>query len=366
MKNISQRNAPQPNVGGNRTPTTAGRSGLSPCAPPVYRPLAEPRVLQTKDARGQVRPPAAQVRLPPTAPPVYRPQNKTKTNDLKPLLQRRPPESGNSIQAMSNVRREKVVGARETGRVNAPRETPRVPAAVRPAATAHKPARVRPAPPRLNNNSIQRMEAPQNAEPQGAIQSGQQAAAWVKSKLPFGAGNVRSAIIASEGKSYKAFEKGNELRRNRDWRSRGLDTTERIFFRAGAPLTSHGGNCEEHADLTFVWLMRNTKGLVLNYAMGDDHAYIIIGDLKSQPLGECIVVDPWTTIAIVGPYKNGRAQDVKKYELTGALTGGDMTKYNDILKRSKEILSKNKPDVSAYTPDDEATYRNKASRAYNV
>lgn len=134
-----------------------------------------------------------------------------------------------------------------------------------------------------------------------------------------------------------------------------------IFFRAGVPLQVQGGNCEEHADLTFVWLMQNTVGLTLNYAMGTDHAFIIVGDLKSEQLDDCIVVDPWTTASIVGRYGDGRAQDVKSYEVTGVQTGVGLAQLNQVLGESQQLIGQ---QDTGYSSDEEENYTERAKRAY--
>ncbi|MCP4582199.1 MAG: hypothetical protein GY839_11340 [candidate division Zixibacteria bacterium] len=180
---------------------------------------------------------------------------------------------------------------------------------------------------------------------------------WVKEQIEWGAGNVLASYLHSEGKSKVAFDNGKSVRFRRDsqWKytlRKIEDDIDKIAWRAGAAATTRSGNCEEHADLTFYWLLTNTKGLKLNYCCGEDHAYIAIGNPKD--LENCIVVDPWPFKFRVGKYGDVRCQECKSFEVSGIISGFKVDYYKGLFQTAvkqcplPEPLAKDIDEVDDY------------------
>lgn len=186
---------------------------------------------------------------------------------------------------------------------------------------------------------------------------------FVKSTILWGAGNVKKSVLMSKGRSKLAFEQGKKMRDNRDWRQfyRKLGTVEKIFARAAAAAKAEAGNCEEHADLTFVWLYENAPGLTLNYAGGEDHAYVIIGDPKDD--GTWLVVDPWPYVPRIGGYKVA-CQKVKQWEIVGVSDRKNLDAYKEVYKSSLSILPK--PKIPAKDLPAMEDFEEVAEEAYDV
>ena len=58
---------------------------------------------------------------------------------------------------------------------------------------------------------------------------------------------------------------------------------------------AHGGNCGEHAWVAYHYLREHAAGETINRVSPSyiDHAFVIIGDLKTEPDAELAVSDPW-------------------------------------------------------------------------
>jgi hypothetical protein len=58
---------------------------------------------------------------------------------------------------------------------------------------------------------------------------------------------------------------------------------------------AHGGNCGEHAWVAYHYLRLHAKGQPIQYSAktGLDHAFVIVGDVKSEKDNELVVSDPW-------------------------------------------------------------------------
>lgn len=195
---------------------------------------------------------------------------------------------------------------------------------------------------------------------------GNAAVQWVKTIIKHGAGNISTAVKASHGKSVKAFEKSKSLQNERGWRGLkrryAIGTPELVVLRAAVPMAAEGGNCEEHADLTFYYLMTETRGLNINYACGKDHAYIIVGDPRASS-DTWFVIDPWTTKGVVGPYSDYHAQAQKSWELIDQRTGTNVEELRAIFAESREALGKVDTD---YSSDEEEVFEERARGAYDL
>lgn len=58
---------------------------------------------------------------------------------------------------------------------------------------------------------------------------------------------------------------------------------------------AHGGNCGEHAWVAYHYLRLHAKGEPIQYSAksGLDHAFVIIGNVRSEKDNEMVVSDPW-------------------------------------------------------------------------
>lgn len=196
------------------------------------------------------------------------------------------------------------------------------------------------------------------------VESAQYAVRFVKTIIVWGAGNVKQSVLDSEGRSITAFEQGKSVAdRSRAYRlaTRGLPAIQKIFARAAVPVKSGGGNCQEHADLTFMWLYENTTGLTLNYACGDDHAYVIIGDPNQE--NSWLVVDPWPNAARIGPYKVA-CQKVRTWEIKGVSDRNELQAAQQVYAQS--LASLLPPETPAEDLPALGHYKQAAERAYDV
>lgn len=122
---------------------------------------------------------------------------------------------------------------------------------------------------------------------------------FVKRAVPY-AGNQLPALLATKGNSYFRSEMAREL-----WiparvpSTQKLADSDKLAAQAAVIACTRGGRCGENAALAFHYL----KGLGTNQTItsagvkGVDHAFVLIGDLKKDPLREIVVVDPWVTKA---------------------------------------------------------------------
>jgi hypothetical protein len=69
----------------------------------------------------------------------------------------------------------------------------------------------------------------------------------------------------------------------------------REAFEAAKADLAHGGNCGEHAWVAYHYLRLHAKGQQIQYSArsGLDHAFVILGDLKSDKDSDLAVSDPW-------------------------------------------------------------------------
>ena len=60
-----------------------------------------------------------------------------------------------------------------------------------------------------------------------------------------------------------------------------------------------GGNCGEHAFIAFHYLRLHAKGehLAVSAKQGLDHAFVLMGEIATEPDGDLVVSDPWPTRA---------------------------------------------------------------------
>ncbi len=122
------------------------------------------------------------------------------------------------------------------------------------------------------------------------------AIAATKKAIPL-QGNQVPALQQSKMNSYNRLR---VMRDDRCWEfttneSRQLAQQNFEAFTAAKADLAHGGNCGEHAWVAYHYLRLHAKGqpIQMSAKSGLDHAFVIMGDLKSEQDNELAVSDPW-------------------------------------------------------------------------
>ncbi len=126
-----------------------------------------------------------------------------------------------------------------------------------------------------------------------------QAIRFVKRGIPK-AGNQHEHIFDTKGNSYyrtQATRRTNIGSRVESPTLKALAGKDRLAASAATIAATKGGNCGEHSVLAMHYLSGLDTGQTLTRAgvQGVDHAFVLIGDLKNDPLHEIVVVDAWVT-----------------------------------------------------------------------
>ncbi len=132
------------------------------------------------------------------------------------------------------------------------------------------------------------------------LQLAAQAIRFVKRGIPH-SGNQSSALLATQGNSHYRMR----LARQTSVGSRvpemaGMASKDRLAAKGAVIACTSGGNCGENATLALHYLKGlGIEGQTFTKAgvKGVDHAFVLIGDLKNDPLHEIVVVDTWVTKA---------------------------------------------------------------------
>jgi hypothetical protein len=134
----------------------------------------------------------------------------------------------------------------------------------------------------------------------GRLQKAKAGIDAVKKVMKFGAGNQREALEMSQMNStYRLLV----MRTDHFWEM--SPETEQLAAEnpeaaiAAKAELAHGGNCGEHAWCAFQYLRLHAAGepLAVSAKEGLDHAFVLMGNLESEPDSELVVSDPWPTRA---------------------------------------------------------------------
>lgn len=132
------------------------------------------------------------------------------------------------------------------------------------------------------------------------IEKAREAINHTKSVLSFGAGNQYDALKSSNFNSYY------RMATMRDMECWELDPTVRQLaskhpqaLTAAMAELAQGGNCGEHAQIAYDFLCASMPGEQISQCdkEGLDHAFVILGDTKSEADSSLAVSDPWPTAA---------------------------------------------------------------------
>ncbi len=126
-----------------------------------------------------------------------------------------------------------------------------------------------------------------------------QAIRFVKRGIPK-AGNQHEHVYDTKGNSYYRTQATRTTRIGNRVESpalKALASKDPLAAKAATIAATSGGNCGEHSVLAMHYLSGLDTGQTLTRAgvQGVDHAFVLIGDLKNDPLHEIVVVDAWVT-----------------------------------------------------------------------
>jgi hypothetical protein len=126
-----------------------------------------------------------------------------------------------------------------------------------------------------------------------------QAIRFVKRGIPK-AGNQHEHVYDTKGNSYYRTQATRQTRIGARVESPALKTLaskDPLAARAATIAATSGGNCGEHSVLAMHYLsgLDTKQTLTRAGVQGVDHAFVLIGDLKNDPLHEIVVVDAWVT-----------------------------------------------------------------------
>ncbi len=139
-----------------------------------------------------------------------------------------------------------------------------------------------------------------NAGAMKRIEKAKEAIAHTKSVISFGAGNQYEALKASNFNSYY------RMQAMRDMECWELDSSVRQLankhpnaLTAAMADLAGGGNCGEHAQIGYDYLCATMPGETVSQCdkEGLDHAFVIMGDIKTEADNSLAVCDPWPTAA---------------------------------------------------------------------
>jgi hypothetical protein len=126
-----------------------------------------------------------------------------------------------------------------------------------------------------------------------------QAIRFVKRGIPH-AGNQHEHVYDTKGNSYYRTQATRTTRIGNRVESPALKTLaskDPLAAKAATIAATSGGNCGEHSVLAMHYLsgLDTKQTLTRAGVQGVDHAFVLIGDLKNDPLHEIVVVDAWVT-----------------------------------------------------------------------
>jgi len=129
------------------------------------------------------------------------------------------------------------------------------------------------------------------------LQLAAQAIRFVKRGIP-NSGNQQEALLKTQGNSHYRMKLARTTSvGSRTPENAGLAAKDSLAAKSAVIACTSGGNCGENATLALHFLKGLGTGQTLTKAgvEGVDHAFVLIGDLKNDPLHEIVVVDTWVT-----------------------------------------------------------------------
>ncbi|MSQ03713.1 MAG: DUF4157 domain-containing protein [Myxococcales bacterium] len=139
-----------------------------------------------------------------------------------------------------------------------------------------------------------------NAGAMKRIEKAKEAIAHTKSVVSFGAGNQYEALKASNFNSYYRMKAMRDVECwEMDPSVRQLANKHPNALTAAMGDLAGGGNCGEHAQIGYDYLCATTPGETISQCdkEGLDHAFVIMGDIKTEADNSLTVCDPWPTAA---------------------------------------------------------------------
>jgi hypothetical protein len=165
-----------------------------------------------------------------------------------------------------------------------------------------------------------------------------------KEILSFGAGNQKEALEASNFNSYFRMA---AMRDPECWyispSVRRLASQHPDALTTAKAQLAKGGNCGEHAQVGFEYLRATATGETINRVdvEGLDHAFVMIGDAKTEDGASLVICDPWPTAPTACLWEDHFAHDADKAKLNVRRTAkADGTDIVSVIARGVQLTAK--------------------------
>jgi hypothetical protein len=238
---------------------------------------------------------------------------------------------------------------------------------------------------------VQRQDEPEDEELQkpakqvsskamGRIDKAREAIKHAKSVFVYGAGNQTEAVKATN------FNSRYRLKVMRDnpplleafgvtsfWEL--TDEVKPIAAANPEALTAakadlaQGGNCDEHAQVALDYLRVNAVGETLNRVAvsGLDHAFLLIGDIKSDSDADLVACDPWPTKATATTWEDHFAYTSKRrmIQISGSMVA-DGKSAKSVIAAGLTLTDVGKKALAMKDSDQETEESLKQSKAFRT
>ena len=178
-----------------------------------------------------------------------------------------------------------------------------------------------------------------------------------KEVLSVGAGNQKEALEASNFNSYFRMA---AMRDPECWHIsasvRALAAQHPDALTAAKAELAKGGNCGEHAQVGFDYLRATAVGQTINRVdvEGLDHAFVMIGEAKTEDDASLVICDPWPTAPTACLWEDHFAHDPDKTKLNVRRTAtADGADVKSVIARGIQLTAKGHAWVNHSLSEDE-------------
>ena len=153
----------------------------------------------------------------------------------------------------------------------------------------------------LSANPAQRKELPKKkvtGVAMSRLAKAKEAIEHTRSVFSFGAANQAKALKAT---NFNTAYRLQVQRDNKYWEltpsAQKVADSDWLAFEAAKAYVTKGGNCDEHARVTYDFLDAKGSGEIINYTTSKlmAHAFVIMGDLSWEAHSNLVVPDAWPT-----------------------------------------------------------------------
>lgn len=167
---------------------------------------------------------------------------------------------------------------------------------------------------------------------------------YTKEVLRFGAGNQKEALETS---NFNAYFRMAAMRDPECWHIspsvRPLAARHPDALTTAKAHLARGGNCGEHAQVGFEFLRATATGETINRVdvEGLDHAFVMIGDTRTEDGASLVVCDPWPTAPTACLWEDHFAHKADKSKLDVKRTAkADGTDVVAVIARGIRLTAK--------------------------